>query len=74
MTKSQNVEVTDEYTRMHSSRMRTVRCSSRLLGVCLPGGGCLTRWVCLSRGTLRTINMTDLNDSQCPLVHAIIAR
>ena len=23
---------------MHSSRMRTVRCSSRLLGVCLPGG------------------------------------
>ena len=31
-------------TRMHSSRMRTVRCSSRLLGdVCLPkgGGGCL---------------------------------
>ena len=33
---------------MHSSRMRTVRCSSRLAGeVCLPGGGvcpggCLT--------------------------------
>ena len=33
-------------TRMHSSRMRTVRCSSRLLGggVCL-GGVCLERWV-----------------------------
>ena len=31
-------------TRMHSSRMRTVRCSSRLLGGggCLPGGVCIT--------------------------------
>ena len=28
-------------TRMHSSRMRTVHCSSRLLGGCLPGGVCL---------------------------------
>ena len=26
-------------TRMHSSRMRTVRCSSRLGGGCLPEGG-----------------------------------
>ena len=44
---------------MHSSRKCTVRCSGRLMGRgCLPGGrclpgvfpgGCLPRWVCLSR-------------------------
>ena len=28
-------------TRMHSSRMRTVRCSDRQGGGCLPGGVCL---------------------------------
>ena len=44
-------------TRMHSSRMRTVRCSSRLLGglvggLCLPGG-CLPRGcVCLGVSAL----------------------
>ena len=27
-------------TRMHSSRMRTIHCSRRLLGGCLPGGVC----------------------------------
>ena len=46
---------------MHSSRMRTVRCSSRLAGeVCLPGGGvcpggclpggCLARGMCAPGG------------------------
>ena len=40
-------------TRMHSSRMRTVRCSSRLLGGGVSGpGGCLpARGVCLSGGS-----------------------
>ena len=36
-------------TRMHSSRMRTARISSRHWG-CLPGGGCLPGWGCLPRG------------------------
>ena len=41
-------------TRMHSSRMRTVRCSGRRGDVCLGagvclGGGCLP-WGCLPRG------------------------
>ena len=35
----QNYEVKSLLTRMHSSRMRTVRCSGRLIGGCLPGGG-----------------------------------
>ena len=50
-------------TRMHSSKMRTVRCSGHLGGRCLPGGGevvclggCLPRGSaqgqCLSRGRL----------------------
>ena len=43
-------------TRMHSSRMRTVHCSSHLLGGCLSrgrvsaGGLCPGGWGCLPRG------------------------
>ena len=41
------------YTRMHSSRMRTVRCSNRLLGVSVRGGvGGSARRGCLPRGCL----------------------
>ena len=41
---------TNKTTRMHSSRMRTVRrCSGRLGGACLPGGG---GGLCLSEGYL----------------------
>ena len=38
----------DILTRIHSRRMRTVRCSDHLLGgECLPGGGwCLPRGIC----------------------------
>ena len=38
------LQIKFEKTRMHSSRMRTVRCSSRLRG---GGGGCLLGGVCL---------------------------
>ena len=38
-------------TRMHSSRMRTVRSVSRLPGgVCFRGGGCASRGVCFLGG------------------------
>ena len=42
-------------TRMHSSRMRTVRCSSRLLGGGLPSWGCLPQGgVCQGGGVCQT--------------------
>ena len=51
-------------TRMHSRRMRTVRCSDRLDGGCLPGGclpggclpgGCLPRGVSVQGGLPRRV-------------------
>ena len=39
-----------EKTRMHSSRMRTVRCSGHLGGRGLPGGGCVCPGGCVSLG------------------------
>ena len=44
-TVSQNKRYMQGITRKHSSRMRTVRCSSRLPGECLPGG-CLHKGFC----------------------------
>ena len=43
MSRLEAHSVTKISTRMHSSRMRTIRCSSCLLegGICLPGGVCL---------------------------------
>ena len=60
-------------TRMHSSRMRTVRCSSRLLGgggevsasqeegrVCLPAGGCTPLPPCGQTDTCENITFPQL--------------
>ena len=49
-------EIHKNLTRMHSSKMHTVRCSSRLVGVCLPGGVCcLPAGGCLpARGAVYT--------------------
>ena len=43
----QSLSVRSCFTRMHSSRMRTVLCSGRRGGGCLPGGRCLPGGGCL---------------------------
>ena len=59
--KTRKIQPFDITTRMHSSRMRTVRCSGRLGGGrCLPKGGLPERCVCPGGCTPPTVNrMTD---------------
>ena len=56
----------NDKTRMHSSMMRTVRCSSCLPGGCLPGGVCpgvstqgVSAWGCLPQGVYTSPPWTE---------------